>query len=243
MEVAAVPSLPSFRGWVHQQVAKRTKSYDAATVDATIKQIRDHAEMRGKRALLEAMGAENTYQFNADMYHAVNVVVQTVVAGVFGEIPLTAEEKAAKFDAFKTILKQPIDSAWASAKIKQAAPVTQEILIEAAEKLKKSGVQAHFMLTPDGDIYQQVKAMQPKSPAQLGQIGDWPPNPVYGPVTMGSNQKAPKSGLPAAGEAKKVEEEALNELWSAVAEQSDKLLGIKQTEKYNELVGIDPEEI
>jgi len=190
------------------------------------------------------MGLEKSFQLNADVSHAVNMVVQTVVAGVFGEIPLTQEEKDAKFDAFKVMLAEmpKVETSWAQLESNaKTGALTMETLLDAVEKLK------------------QYKAPAPQGP-QVGeavQEGDgWK---VYdgakwvhvakefwdnlGPVTIGKGKgKAPKSGLPAAQNTIKAAEAALDELLVTVQQRSDELLGIKQKAKYEELAGIDPEE-
>lgn len=214
--------MPSFRGWVCNEVGKLTKGFHKATMEETFTVIRHDAEMRGRAALLQAMGVQNQFHVNADFHHAVNVLVQAVVAGVFGEIPLTAEEKAAKLALFeKNFLATfkmdfPEDSIWSSyvqasgaaTPQKQGTPITMEEVKKAAEQMKKA------------------------SP--------------YGTVLMGVSQqpaRAGKSGLPAAQDEKKAEEAALAGLLGRVEKKSDELLGIKQKAKYEELIGIDPEEI
>ena len=132
--------MPSFKGWVHQQVAKMCGEYRPEIVNAAWEQIRYRAEHRGRHALIQAMGLEKSFQLNADVSHAVNMVVQTVVAGVFGEIPLTQEEKDAKFDAFKVMLAEmpKVETSWAQLESNaKTGALTMETLLDAVEKLKQ----------------------------------------------------------------------------------------------------------
>lgn len=212
--------MPSFRGWVCNEVAKLVNGFHKPTMDETFTVIRHDAEMRGRSALLQAMGAKNQFHVDADFHHAVNVIVRAVVAGVFGEIPLTDDEKAAKLLLFeKNFLAAfkvdfPEDSIWAS-QSKEAKPVTMSDIQEALHQA--SGVH----------------------PVQKGPLTGLPY--AYGPVVMGRN--AGKSGLPAAQAEVQAQEAALDELWATVAQKSDELLGVTQKAKYEELMGIDPEEI
>jgi hypothetical protein len=206
--------VPSFRGWVHEEVQHQFKRFLPKpahdVIDETFTVIRHDAEMRGRVVLLQAMGAENQFHADADFHHAVNVLVQAVVAGVFGEFPLTKQEQATKLKTLDALLDSmpwvaEWDAAVKQAKVK-AAPVTvtMDDVKKAAEQMKDAG---------------------------------------YGAVVMGRNVGKSKSGLPAAQDAVKAEEEALGQLLGKVEKKSDELLGIKQKAKYEELVGIDPEDI
>jgi hypothetical protein len=217
--------VPSFKGWVHQKVAKACGDYRPEIVNAAWENIRYRAEQRGRQALVQAMGLEKSIQYSADVRHAIDMVVAVVVAGVFGEIPLTQEEKDAKFKLFEEGILAPLLKesylTW-QAQATKSKPVTMADIEAAAKQLQ--GASYHFVVHPEDKVVYQYK------------------HDAYGPVTMGT-AKAPKSGLPAAQDKTKAEEAALGELLAVVEKKSDELLGIKQKAKYEELAGIDPEEI
>lgn len=246
--------MPSFRGWVCNEVAKLTKGFHKPTMDETFTVIRHDAEMRGRSALLKAMGAQNQFHVSADFHHAVNVLVQAVVAGVFGEIPLTDEEKAAKLQFFKTIMGDMPKFAgpyWSPKETTVASgQLTVADLQKAAEQIKAAGYGPVTMGSPKGPhVGQVIKESENHWKVWDGQkwvhagpeLFEAMMTPKFDDVIKA--KKAGKSGLPAAKDAVQAQEAALDELWAVVEKKSDELLGIKQKAKYEELVGIDPEEI
>lgn len=197
----------SFRGWVHEEVSHRHKYLPGVgheVVDITFDTIRTAAEHRGRQALVTALGAEALYHNSSAYRAAIEQITKVVVAGVFGEFPLTAEEQKAKLKALDHILdnmpawEAKIASDWDTA-VKAAAKVAPSIQV-TMDDVKKAG--------------ERIKAA-----------------------------KAGKSGLPAAQDEAKAEEEALGQLLGRVEKKSDELFGITKQAKYEELVGVDPEDI
>lgn len=174
--------MSSFRHWVRREVLLRWKDTPyvgdpTEVIYHTFDVLQERALLHGRQALLQGMGAEKRYEHDAVFHHAVDVMVQAVVAGVFGEIPLTKEEKQTKLEAFQKLTM---------------APLTMQQVMDVKKQWEDS---------------------------------------------------APKSGLPKAQQKRQSEEAALKALLASVQAKSDQLLGITQQEKYNELMGIDPEEI
>lgn len=226
--------MPSFRGWVHEEVQRQFKRMlpkpAHEVIDETFTVIRHRAEQRGRQALLHGMGAADRFKHDAMFHHAIDQLVLAVVAGIFGEVTFTSDSGLGILQEFidETIKDASAGLSWASAVHATPAEVTMESVMAAVEKMKQHPV--HYMDAPP------------------------PPKKVptpYGPVVMGrSRGKRKPTGLPAAQDvqAKQMmkqvaEDAALATLAAKVEKKADELLGIKQKAKYEELVGIDPEEI
>lgn len=247
----------SFRSWVFAEVQRQFNRVcskgEKDAIAETFTVIRYDAEKRGQQALIQALGVEKEFLNDVYVHQAVNVIVQAVVAGVFGEIPLTNAEKAAKLDAFLSLygLGNQYDK-------DDQGGLTMKTMKTELEKMKKS--QGPMQILYHGKTYSVVEwqkellkelgAFGPpfkKAPAswhgQYVKTGPWMDDVAVAPAKKPQPMPAKKSGLPAAQKAKEDEEAALLKLAAQVEKKSDELLGIKQKAKYEELAGIDPEEI
>ncbi|HET7110222.1 MAG TPA: hypothetical protein VFI41_05080 [Gemmatimonadales bacterium] len=214
----------NFIQWLRVEVMKHWKwqgQPHEMTMRATVEAMRHGAERRVRSCLVQAMGAEKLYLQDATVHAAIDTIAAVAVAGMFGEIPLTAEEKNAKLGALEQMIgtmggPSVLGTSWDQAMKPQAASVTKDDIVAALKQM------------PKPQSYQYV--VHPSVKQAISDEGKKP-------------MQAKKSGLPAAKTAKKEEDQALDDLWARVSKKSDELLGIKQSEKYAELVGLDPEEI
>ena len=258
--------MSSFRHWLRNEILKRWRWKDEPhwpTMEVTLEATRYRAEERARDALVHALGAEELYHTSAYYRAAIENVTRTVVAGVFGEFPLTKEEKKAKLDLFHGMLDGPqsawdaamkagIDPSWTPHTSQtQSKPVTLKDVQAALKGMDpapgpphigqviKEG--ANFYKVWNGNCWIHCTSEEWAQTVSAYGQSDEKPSP-YGTVVLGG-RKAGKSGLPAATANREAEEAALAKLAAQVEQKSDELLGIKQKAKYEELVGVDPEDI
>lgn len=84
---------------------------DERVAEATVQALRHNAERRGRNALVVNSGTEAQYHTDVKYHYVVDVLVKTIVAGVFGENPLTADEKAVREQSLKTVINA-LDKLW-----------------------------------------------------------------------------------------------------------------------------------
>lgn len=224
----------SFRGWVHEEVQRQFKrilpKQAHEVIDETFTVIRHRAEQRAVSVIVKSLDAKAQYIHEPEFHTAVVAMCRLAVAGIFGD------EQEQLFPYEKSLLKALFDtSVFKVHESKDGFPGDKAFWSAANQVGPKQGVLSSGNVGHYGGAVTEKALVEAVKEMKKGL------QPAYGKVVMGRN--AGKSGLPAAQEDQKAEEAALTALLAKVEQKSDELLGIKQKAKYEELVGIDPEEI
>jgi hypothetical protein len=91
---------------VERRLGRPPSVTDEQIVKAVIEGIKLDADKRAIHTLVTASGTGMRYMEDATFHAAVTIIARTVVAGVFGDIPLTPEERRLREASIEELMRK-----------------------------------------------------------------------------------------------------------------------------------------